>query len=112
MTQFFNLVDEPWIPVADYGRASLKQIFQNPEYQSLGGNPVQKIALMKLLLAIAQSAATPVSEKEHETSSFDGLAKSCIDYLEHWHDRFYLYGSEPFLQMPASAQAKVQPTVP
>ncbi len=109
MTQFFNLVDEPWIPVADYGRASLKQIFQNPEYQSLGGNPVQKIALMKLLLAIAQAAATPVSEKEHETSSFDGLAKSCIDYLEHWHDRFYLYGPEPFLQMPASAQAKVQP---
>ncbi|MCL5254743.1 MAG: type I-E CRISPR-associated protein Cse1/CasA, partial [Gammaproteobacteria bacterium] len=52
MENRFNLVDEPWIPVADYGRVSLRQIFTNSDYRALGGNPVQKIALLKLLLAV------------------------------------------------------------
>ena len=55
----FNLVDEPFIPIADVGRVSLKQIFSNPDYRTLGGNPIQKIALTKLLLAISQAACTP-----------------------------------------------------
>ena len=45
----FNLIDEPWIPVVDAGQVSLKQLFSYPEYRALGGNPVQKIALTKLL---------------------------------------------------------------
>ena len=44
MENRFNLVDEPWIPVADYGRVSLRDIFSNSEYRSLGGNAVQKVA--------------------------------------------------------------------
>ena len=40
MENRFNLVDEPWIPVADVGRVSLRQVFANPSYRSLGGNPV------------------------------------------------------------------------
>ena len=62
MDNRFNLIDEPWIPIADCGRVSLGQLFANPDYRALGGNPVQKIALMKLLLAIAQAAATPDDE--------------------------------------------------
>ncbi|WP_202932309.1 type I-E CRISPR-associated protein Cse1/CasA [Vreelandella alkaliphila] len=105
----FNLIDEPWIPVADYGRVSLRQIFSNPEYRSLGGNPVQKIALLKLLLAIAQSAATPQDETEWKALGANGLAERCLSYLDKWHDRFYLYGDKPFLQMPAIRSARVQP---
>ncbi len=103
----FNLIDEPRIPVADFGRVSL-QVFSNPEYRSLGGNPVQKIALLKLLLAIAQSAATPDNEVEWKALGTRGLAERCLIYLDKWHDRFYLYGEQPFLQMPAIQAAKKQ----
>lgn len=108
MENRFNLVDEPWIPVADVGRVSLRQVFANPSYRSLGGNPVQKIALMKLLLAIAQAAQTPADELQWQALGAEGLAQRCLDYLQQWHERFYLYGEQPFLQMPAIAAAAVQ----
>lgn len=109
MEDRFNLIDEPWIPVADHGRVSLKQIFTKAEYRSLGGNPIQKIAVLKLLLAIAQAAATPNDEREWHTVGAAGLSEKCLTYLEQWYDRFYLYGDKPFLQMPAIKAAKVQP---
>lgn len=108
MENRFNLIDEPWIPVADHGRVSLRQAFSNPEYRSLGGNPVQKIALFKLLLAIAQAAATPENESEWKALGAQGLSERCLAYLDQWHDRFYLYGERPFLQMPAIQAAKTQ----
>lgn len=108
MENRFNLIDEPWIPVADHGRVSLSQIFSNPQYRSLGGNPVQKIALLKLLLAIAQAAATPKDEADWKALGAQGLADRCLEYLNKWHDRFYLYGDMPFLQVPTIAAAKVQ----
>jgi len=96
----FNLIDHSWIPVADAGRVSLMDVFTHPEYRALGGNPVQKIALMKLLLAIAQAACTPKDEAEWKALGVEGMAKACREYLEKWHDRFDLYGEKPFLQMP------------
>jgi len=108
MENRFNLVDEPWIPIADEGRVSLRQIYSNPACRSLGGNPVQKIALLKLLLAIAQAAATPEDDQEWKELGSRGLAEQCLTYLDNWHDRFYLYGERPFLQMSAIAAAKVQ----
>jgi CRISPR system Cascade subunit CasA len=102
----FNLIDEPWIPIVDFGRASLRDVFSPNQFQSLGGNPVQKIAIFKLLLAIAQAAATPKDEEEWRTLDSEGLAVKCMDYLEKWHDRFYLYGDKPFLQMPAISKAR------
>ena len=104
----FNLVDEAWIPVADEGRVSLRQLFSNPAYRALGGNPVQKLAVMKLLLAIAQAAATPQDEDEWRNLGANGLAQACLHYLDKWRDRFWLYGERPFLQMPAIAAAKEQ----
>lgn len=104
----FNLVDEPWIPVVDHGRVSLRDIFSNRKYPALGGNPVQKIALTKLLLAIAQAAETPEDDDAWETMGADGMAANCISYLDIWHDRFWLYGEKPFLQMPAINQIKKQ----
>ena len=108
MENRFNLIDEDWIPVADYGRVSLRKIFSNSQYRSLGGNPVQKIAVLKLLLAIAQAATTPKDDDEWETLSADSLAQRCLAYLQQWHAQFYLYGKQPFLQIPAIAAAKVQ----
>lgn len=96
MENRFNLIDEPWIPIADHGRASLKEVFSNKHLQSLGGNPVQKIAVFKLLLAIAQAAATPDNETQWQTLGAEGLTQKCLGYLDKWHDRFYLYGEKPF----------------
>lgn len=108
MENRFNLIDEPWIPVVDSERASLKDIFSKPGLRALGGNPVQKIALTKLLLAIAQAAATPQDDDAWRQMGWQGMADKCLHYLQQWHDRFYLYGEQPFLQMPAIAQAEVK----
>lgn len=95
----FNLINEPWIPMIGEGRVSLKQIFTNARYRALGGNPVQKIALTKLLLAIAQAAYTPSDDEDWKNLGAVGIAQKCLSYLEKWYDRFYLYGENPFLQM-------------
>lgn len=108
MLDRFNLIDEPWIPVVDVGRVSLRELFSNPELKGLGGNPVQKIALTKLLLAIAQSASTPQDDEAWTELGNSGLAVACLAYLDKWHDRFYLYGEKPFLQMPAIKTAEIQ----
>lgn len=106
--QSFNLIDEKWIPIANYGRVSLKDIFSNFELSALGGNPIQKIALMKLFLAIAQAAKTPKDNQEWKSLDAQTLGASCLEYLEKWHDCFNLYGEKPFLQMPAIKAAKIQ----
>ena len=105
----YNLIDEPWIPVVDSDRASLREVFSNPHLKALGGNPVQKIAITKLLLAIAQSAYTPENDSDWEVLGAGGVGKYCLEYLDKWHDRFYLYGKTPFLQMPAILKAEIQP---
>ena len=104
----FNLIDEPWIPIVDVGQVSLRQLFSGADYRALGGNPVQKIALTKLLLAIAQSAYTPADNDDWAVLGAEGLAQKCLEYLDRWHERFYLYGENPFLQMPAIKAAALQ----
>lgn len=108
MDKHFNLIDEPWIPVADKGRVSLRQVFTDADCRALGGNPVEKIALMKLLLAIAQAAATPEGEAAWRALGAAGMAEKCLAYLDQWHDRFDLYGDKPFLQMSAIAAAELK----
>jgi CRISPR system Cascade subunit CasA len=104
----FNLVDEPWIPVVDVGLVSLKDIFTHSDYRGLGGNPVQKIALTKLLLAIAQTAFTPEDDEAWAELGAGGMATKCLAYLDQWHERFFLYGDQPFLQVPAIQAASTQ----
>lgn len=104
----FNLINEPWIPIVDIGCVSLRQVFTHSNYRALGGNPVQKIALTKLLLAIAQAADTPEDDEAWENLGYQGLAEKCLQYLDLWQDRFYLYGDKPFLQMPEIATAAEQ----
>lgn len=78
MENRFNLIDEAWIPVADCGQVSLRQIFIDPHLRKLGGNAVQKIALTKLLLAIAQSAATPEDDNAWREMGWQGMADKCL----------------------------------
>jgi len=96
----FNLVDEPWIPIIGSSPVSLEQLFTERGLD-LGGNPIQKIALLKLLLAIAQAAYTPEDDENWHALGVNGMAERCLAYLGQWRHKFWLYGSEPFLQMPA-----------
>lgn len=105
----FNLIDALWIPIAGVGQVSLRQVFTERDYSSLGGNPIQKIVLMKLLLAIVQMASTPKDNYEWEELDTKEMAEKCLAYLENNYDKFYLYGDKPFLQMLAIKAAKIQP---
>lgn len=78
----YNLLDEAWIPIADMGRAGLLRVFGGRDCRALGGTAVQKIAVLKLLLAIAQAAATPKDKEEWAEMGADGLGERCADYLE------------------------------
>lgn len=98
--QRFNLVDEAWVPISGVGLASLRQVFSDSSYRALGGNPAQKIALTKLLLAICQVAATPEDDEAWAAMGEQGMAERALAYLEHNRDCFWLYGERPFLQMP------------
>ena len=109
MNRRYNLIDEPWVPVTDLGRVSLKQIFTEFSFRALGGNPVEKIAITKLLLAIAQAACTPKNDAAWKELGSTGMAEKCSAYLQKWYDQFWLYGDKPFLQMPAVVDAKLQP---
>jgi len=104
----FNLIDEKWIPVADKGLVSLKDIFSDKSLTSLGGTPIQKLAIMKLLLAITQSAYTPTDDTDWEDLGTNGMAESVLSYLEKHRDSFWLYGERPFLQMPDIKKAEKQ----
>ncbi|MBL3580947.1 type I-E CRISPR-associated protein Cse1/CasA [Oleidesulfovibrio alaskensis] len=109
MEDRFNLIDEPWIPVVDVGRVSLRDVFDTPEYRALGGTPLQKIALTKFLLALAQAAATPDDTLQWHAWGWQGMSRRVLEYLEQWHHAFYLFGERPFLQMPAIAAAEAKP---
>ncbi len=102
----FNLIDEPWIPVTGKGNVSLREIFSRPDLSNPGGSPLEKIALFKLLQAIAQAAITPADEQDWRHLGVSGMAEACLNYLTAWHDAFWLYGPRPFLQFPAVRKAK------
>ncbi len=102
----FNLVDEPWIPVAGKGMVSIGDVFSDSSLSALGGNPVQKIALTKLLLAIAQTAWTPKDDDDWKHLGVSGMVEKSLAYLREKKDLFWLYGEKPFLQVPAIAQAE------
>lgn len=104
----YNLIDEKWLPTVE-GSKSLKDIFSDGSISGLSGNPVRKICHLKLLLAIAQAACTPENKYDWKDTGISGMAEKCLQYLDKWRNKFYLYGDEPFLQMPAVKKAEKKP---
>lgn len=104
----FNLIHEKWIPVTEVGFSSLREIFSDHSLRSLGGSVVEKIALIKLLLAIAQAACTPDDEESWRELGVCGLSNQCLAYLEKVENKFWLFGQHPFLQFPAIQKAACQ----
>ena len=93
----YNLLDEHWIPVAGHEPVSLQAIFSDESLRHLGGNPVEKISVMNLLLAISQAACTPDNEEEWRQLGADlkKFGERCLSYLRSRRDLFELYPEFP-----------------
>jgi CRISPR system Cascade subunit CasA len=118
-TASFNLVDELWIPVtladgfpgrterSPAPRVSLREAFEHGgRIVDLRCYPHERIALMRLLICIAQRALDgPATEEEWQTCRADFAGKA-VDYLEKNRDCFDLLGDGPrFLQARGSSDA-------
>ena len=96
----YNLVYEKWIPIVGKGKVSLVDVFSDFSIRDIAGNPIQKIALIKLFVAIAQASVRLEDEDDWSRLGSKGLAGKALEYLESNKSCFYLYGDHPFLQMP------------
>lgn len=101
MNRSFNLVDEPWIPVAgEVEKRSLMSIFTNNP-KMLRGNPVDKIVIFRLLLSIVHASTTIENDDDWKNLSEEQIAENARKYLSNYHDLFDIYNEgKPFLQFP------------
>ena len=104
----YNLIREKWIPIEGAGKASLYEVFRYGFKGRIGGNPIQKISLYKLLLAIAQDAVVFETEEELRSFGVERFGVLCQKYLENCEDCFWLYGDNPFLQYPELEERDVK----
>ena len=99
-----NLIIDPWIPVlfenGESKLVGLEALYSEAEtIRDLNVNPPQRIALMRLLLCITQTALDgPENEEEWKTCRPRIIPES-LAYLESRKDKFNLYGDNPFLQV-------------
>lgn len=121
MTERFNLCDEGWILVrngSDVSEVSIKEALLNAHsYREVVGEIAgQDIALLRLLLAVLHTVfsrvdvagnAAPIESEEDAFDRWKSIwemgrfpAKPIEDYLEKWHERFYLiHPNRPFYQL-------------
>jgi len=127
----FNLVAEPWIPVVWRdgrqipGRVSLRNAFaQGTEILDLAGRPHERVALLRLLICIAQDALSGPPTRAawaklgpSQDATFSDLKAKAAAYLAphdqaHPEGRFWLFHpTHPFLQIaglcaPAQKETK------
>ncbi|MFA6108502.1 MAG: type I-E CRISPR-associated protein Cse1/CasA [Candidatus Latescibacterota bacterium] len=99
-----NLIGDPWVPVlgAD-GQArevGLAEIYERgEEILDLAVQPLQRIALMRLLLCITHAALDGPKDEEEWRACRARIGPESLEYLRRRQDRFELYGERPFLQV-------------
>lgn len=99
-----NLITDPWIPVLfENGSAKLvglEQLYREAEsIRDLNVNPPQRIALMRLLLCITQTALDGPENEEDWKTCRERIVSESLAYLLTRKDKFELYGETPFLQV-------------
>ncbi len=122
----FNLLDEPWIrvmlPDCEVQEVSLTEaLLHAHEYVDLAGElPTQDVAMLRLLLAVMHAVFYRVDETGTTASvktPNDALLrwkrlwtlghlpeKPSCDYLEVYHERFWLFHpTRPFWQVPSAS---------
>jgi len=115
---FFNLLDEPWIPVRTLHGESLEvgltELFQNAgDFRSIEeASPPNLIALHRLLLAILHRALTlhygPWKTADRARWFREGLPEGALHaYLEGFRERFWVFHTvHPFMQVAVLAEAE------
>lgn len=117
----FNLLDEPWIPVAfcsgKHQVLPLRDCFaQSPEIRRLSfGQDAVSFAVLRVMVAIMQRTLYVASAAnrawnaptwKHAYESPQETLGLVYQYLEVWRDRFFLFDSErPFFQHPTVHKA-------
>ncbi|MBQ7206503.1 MAG: type I-E CRISPR-associated protein Cse1/CasA [Lentisphaeria bacterium] len=100
----FNLCSDPWIPIAgSQERKSLIEFFTEPPSR-LSGNAVDKIVILRFLLAIVHAANHIPDAESWRALTPETMAGNARAYLERHRDCFDLYGERPFLQFPQLAK--------
>lgn len=119
-TPFFNLVDEPWIPVllleGEETSMSLIQVFEAAETirQLQGELPTMRVAMLRLLIAIFSRALglpNDPDDWDEKCSDWQTASESVAAYLREHHERFWLrHPATPFFQVadlePKSGETK------
>lgn len=119
-TECFNLVDEPWLPVTlgdgfpdrdlrgPAPRVSLHEVFHyGDRIIDLHCYPHERIALMRLLICIAQRALDGPETEEEWRGCCPRIGPEAVKYLNENKRCFNLLGDGPrFLQMRGNSQGK------
>ncbi|MBN2450794.1 MAG: type I-E CRISPR-associated protein Cse1/CasA [Lentisphaeria bacterium] len=100
-----NLTTDPWIPVVwedgRNGLVSLTEAFgQGQEIRDLAVRPHERIALMRLLICVAQAALDGPGDRADWRTCGERLPAAALAYLERWRHAFELFGEgQRFLQV-------------
>lgn len=102
-----NLVTDPWIPVVtlkgEPEYISLMEVFtEGDKYSDLSVRPHERVALMRLLICIAQAALDGPEDKDDWKHAPKKLPNAAQEYLNKWNKEevFNLFHQEkPFLQI-------------
>lgn len=107
MNSGFNLASDPWIPVVtakgERCLVSILDVFTKGDHLAdLAVRPHERIALMRLLVCIAQAALNgPASESDSPEETARRLPEAVQAYLNKWRESFGLFHPKtPFLQRP------------
>jgi CRISPR system Cascade subunit CasA len=101
-----NLTTDSWIPIVwsegQAGRVSLCGAFERgEEIRDLTVRPHERIALMRLLICIAQAALDGPADEDDWKACYSRIVPSALYYLRRWQHAFALFGNgQRFLQMP------------
>jgi len=101
-----NLTGDPWIPViyetGVHTLVSLNTLYTEAEQiRDLCATPPQRIALMRLLICIAQRALNGPEDERDWRSCRNCIGPMSTQYLQDHVEEFNLYGNQPFLQVDA-----------
>jgi CRISPR system Cascade subunit CasA len=100
-----NLTTEAWIPIVwnhgEPGAVSLREAFERGhEIQDLAVRPHERIALMRLLICIAQAALDGPTDYDDWKACPPHIVPSALEYLNRWRQAFELFGNgQRFLQV-------------
>jgi CRISPR system Cascade subunit CasA len=107
-----NLASDDWIPVVDAsgkaGRVSLRGVFEQGDgLADLNVRADERVALMRLLIAVAQAALNGPADWKDWNHCKERLAGAAAYYLQRWQAGFELLAQGPrFLQLQGLVAAR------